>query len=317
MRPRSFQIHLGKTRLIEYGGAMKRALLSLIGILASTVLFVSPAHAVQTGCPDTWTISATSNPNDPYSDFAQTIFALGANATVSVEKREYSFDGLIWNSYFNSAAAFPMRLLLLTATNKFSVKVDVQGCSISHTFEFTFPSPKFEIVHISPANYLKLEPKRAVFVDAKTEQAWINSFHPIKNKILESAKLALQRAGTKVETYIPQPPFESDSPPVPEVFSETNDCFGSSGNIDNMYLSTWLVGKVCKVALGFTGNSVYYILDEFTVDLTVNKAVTPTATKKPAVGVMVKKTTISCLKGKVEKKVTAMSPKCPTGYKKK
>ena len=30
-----------------------------------------------------------------------------------------------------------------------------------------------------------------------------------------------------------------------------------------------------------------------------------------------KKTTITCVKGKLIKKVTAVKPKCPTGYKKK
>ena len=40
---------------------------------------------------------------------------------------------------------------------------------------------------------------------------------------------------------------------------------------------------------------------------------TPTASKKP----VVKKVTITCIKGKTSKKVTAVKPKCPTGYKKK
>ena len=31
----------------------------------------------------------------------------------------------------------------------------------------------------------------------------------------------------------------------------------------------------------------------------------------------VKKTTITCLKGKLTKKVTAVNPKCPSGYKKR
>ena len=30
-----------------------------------------------------------------------------------------------------------------------------------------------------------------------------------------------------------------------------------------------------------------------------------------------KKSTITCVKGKTSKKITAVSPKCPTGYKKK
>jgi hypothetical protein len=40
---------------------------------------------------------------------------------------------------------------------------------------------------------------------------------------------------------------------------------------------------------------------------------TPTASKKPAV----KKVTITCTKGKTTKKVIAVKPKCPTGFKKK
>ncbi len=43
---------------------------------------------------------------------------------------------------------------------------------------------------------------------------------------------------------------------------------------------------------------------------------TPIVTQSPA-PVAVKKITITCVKGKVQKKVTAVKPKCPTGYKKK
>ncbi|MEY3893909.1 MAG: hypothetical protein RIR78_687, partial [Actinomycetota bacterium] len=36
-----------------------------------------------------------------------------------------------------------------------------------------------------------------------------------------------------------------------------------------------------------------------------------------AAPVVAKKTSISCVKGKTTKKVTAVNPKCPIGYKKK
>jgi hypothetical protein len=51
------------------------------------------------------------------------------------------------------------------------------------------------------------------------------------------------------------------------------------------------------------------------VDPVVTPAPTPspTATTKPAA----KKITITCVKGKSSKKVTAIKPTCPTGYKKK
>jgi hypothetical protein len=58
-----------------------------------------------------------------------------------------------------------------------------------------------------------------------------------------------------------------------------------------------------------------------TVKLSQEKAVedliptpTPSTSAKPAT---MKKSSITCVKGKTTKKVTAVNPKCPTGYKKK
>lgn len=48
-------------------------------------------------------------------------------------------------------------------------------------------------------------------------------------------------------------------------------------------------------------------------EVVVTPAPTPTASNKP----VAKKVTITCIKGKTSKKVTAVKPKCPTGYKKK
>ena len=54
---------------------------------------------------------------------------------------------------------------------------------------------------------------------------------------------------------------------------------------------------------------------------TTTTPVTPSVTEvKPTVApkpVVVKKTTITCVKGKVSKKITAVNPTCPSGYKKK
>jgi hypothetical protein len=43
---------------------------------------------------------------------------------------------------------------------------------------------------------------------------------------------------------------------------------------------------------------------------------TPAQVEKPAASLS-KKSTITCIKGKTTKKVTAVKPKCPAGYKKK
>jgi hypothetical protein len=46
---------------------------------------------------------------------------------------------------------------------------------------------------------------------------------------------------------------------------------------------------------------------------------TPTPSATPAVTkpLAAKKTSINCVKGKTTKKVTAVNPKCPSGYRKK
>jgi hypothetical protein len=49
----------------------------------------------------------------------------------------------------------------------------------------------------------------------------------------------------------------------------------------------------------------------------VTEVPAPTPTPSPTVKAVVKKTTITCMKGKTAKKVTAIKPVCPTGYKKK
>jgi hypothetical protein len=52
----------------------------------------------------------------------------------------------------------------------------------------------------------------------------------------------------------------------------------------------------------------------------VTVAATPTPTPTPTVAkptTVAKKTTITCVNGKTTKKVTAVNPKCPSGYKKK
>ena len=53
---------------------------------------------------------------------------------------------------------------------------------------------------------------------------------------------------------------------------------------------------------------------------TLSSSPTPNPTVKvslPTQAPVAKKTTITCIKGKTVKKVTAVNPKCPSGYKKK
>lgn len=85
--------------------------------------------------------------------------------------------------------------------------------------------------------------------------------------------------------------------------------------------------NVATTTLSQDDQMIYFKVDGFTfstpkikVKLETPKAIpTPSAIliSSPKATTVVKKSTITCVKGKITKKVTAFSPKCPTGYKKK
>ena len=119
---------------------------------------------------------------------------------------------------------------------------------------------------------------------------------------------------------------------------------GSSGNLAtydeiDMYINGQLVGNVCNVtgatscpisnlgpdavfsftvtAINSKGSAVSTVSN--TVSYSSPAVVTTTSTSPPTTTTTVPpvKRTITCVKGKISKKVTAVSPVCPAGYKKK
>ena len=72
-------------------------------------------------------------------------------------------------------------------------------------------------------------------------------------------------------------------------------------------------GWLYLTASGFTFSSP-------TVRVKLTQAVEPVVTPAPSASAKpaaVKKSSITCIKGKTTKKVTAVNPKCPSGYKKR
>ena len=74
--------------------------------------------------------------------------------------------------------------------------------------------------------------------------------------------------------------------------------------------------KSCDANCVATQGLAYYNANLVSEAFKYVEAQTPVATPQ-ATSVAGKKSTITCVKGKLSKKVTAVSPKCPTGYKKK
>ena len=79
--------------------------------------------------------------------------------------------------------------------------------------------------------------------------------------------------------------------------------YNSTNNVcvfENGMIRTKTPGR-CVIAFSQEGNSEFKPASNLILDFVI------TATNK--------KTTITCVKGKLTKKVTAIKPKCPTGYK--
>jgi hypothetical protein len=70
---------------------------------------------------------------------------------------------------------------------------------------------------------------------------------------------------------------------------------------------------------GFSSPIIKAQLTQEAVAVAPSPTPTPTASPTPSASAkpVVKAVTITCIKGKTSKKVTAVNPKCPTGYKKK
>ena len=82
--------------------------------------------------------------------------------------------------------------------------------------------------------------------------------------------------------------------------------------------------QTATTLIGENKNWVYLSAKNFefsspTVKVTLSQEAEPQVevTQAPVVPTIAKKTSITCVKGKATKKITAVNPKCPTGYKKK
>jgi hypothetical protein len=79
--------------------------------------------------------------------------------------------------------------------------------------------------------------------------------------------------------------------------------YNSTDNVcvyENGMIKTKTSGR-CVIAFSQEGNSEFKPASNLILDFTITDGT--------------KKATITCIKGKITKKVTALKPRCPTGYK--
>ena len=128
---------------------------------------------------------------------------------------------------------------------------------------------------------------------------------------LPDGKVFLGRYNLYIDSKVARCIYKFSAAPISATVSVTS----SDGAQQN--IATTIVneknGWIHLSAAGFTFSS-----PTLKVKLTQDEtAAEPAPSSKPSVTPAQKKSTITCVKGKATKKVTALSPKCPVGYKKK
>jgi secreted trypsin-like serine protease len=109
---------------------------------------------------------------------------------------------------------------------------------------------------------------------------------------------------------------DSGSPILKEVSGKT--IYVGSQSSSNGAGCTKTCNIVCVATQGLPGANVELVESAFRYVATVASTATPANEKAtPIPTPTLKKSTITCIKGKLVKKITATVPKCPTGYKKK
>ena len=98
-----------------------------------------------------------------------------------------------------------------------------------------------------------------------------------------------------------------------KIFAVQNGPYGGGGGCDT---KPWPDGHIFKAS-----NTLIYpyinLLRAEPLAASIVQAYDATVSKEQAATTTAKKTIITCIKGKVVKKVTAVKPACPSGYKKK
>jgi hypothetical protein len=319
---------------------MKRIVFVVLLCLTSTLIQV-PANAATDGCPDTWNLTVglkngVSQPTPKHNDYdgallssyeetsgqlATATKALGSNiATTFIQ--EFSQDGTTWidinnyptinGGYFsNSFKIAPNQFVNFNAMFKYfnagkvriSLKVETKDCPANPGL---FYSQSLNL------------PKSSIYDDKTYELA---SLLPATLNFKSAAVMvqSLKDWATKMSTSLSTRGVSAgwdDFPPVDRAIVISDGTPPCVNYVNRGWAATAFDCSLLVFYVILESNiPAYYLIDTVAVRSPIKATAAKDAAEARA-GAM-KKTTITCIKGKLTKKVTAISPKCPAGYKKK
>ena len=289
---------------------MRRNLIIFLTLLFLSLGLPPATQAATDGCPDTWTIDLNQYPN-------QELLAAkeknGRNMIITESRKILSFKGELGE---------------VPVLNGLTEVLEGYG----HVFYYLYGkslvelSTKIEIKNCPAKIFIfKTDWLQGVNFNSITALSWANSnpnafkdFRQQENfsKMIDEVKLSVQSAidrqisnsqkfGTPLglssqilDNLISEKVRLEDN--SIKAFAQTQDCLKPAKFNEHMLI----FGKVCRFAYGVYKPVIPFqnsisLFESFDLDLKV----------KPI--------SITCIKGKLTKKVSGTNPKCPAGYKKK
>jgi hypothetical protein len=315
---------------------MKRIFFSLIfvsGLIFSPTTF---ANAATDGCPDTWQVDKTIKGG--WSELNQAKLRLGSNMVLEVD--EYS---MIYSDYSGELGPMPkpkVNLLgapdiYLYGNTKVALKVTVQvkGCSGKTDFSLEGGTLKEYLGLRANPPFIKTNAedfanlKGELFIDFVKAREFPACMENMTKATISNASRMEMWAYQYISRAFIIPNSEfcgliTSRGAMPILLNLTPDCsmiYAEANEIPRRLGISITSNKKCEYAFGFSDQMTHkteaflgvvsnlietqnpiYVLESFKVS-----------------GPVTKKTTITCFKGKLTKKVTALKPSCPSGFKKK
>jgi hypothetical protein len=329
---------------------MKR--ISIITLVISLLSFGFPSisMAATDGCPDTWVIDTSKFPNE---DLNKAVSKYGPEIIVSENqpKKILTYAGIDGvspklanlESFFHrvelpseSFIGFDKRwrsflYLYSKSTMQFTIKVEKKGCVNPGLFTFNTTVPTggrekmpmtsaLEVKKVSASKWAEDNP--LWFTDFKAQAEFSNNLK--KATVAVQSFLDNQKSLTKDQFVYPHVFLD---PYLPNIFVPSNRGYINLiaqvldpkcidfvySKEDKVYSPSIKLGKKCDFVWSVNnyGKAGYQrAYDDAFNELVIFDEIYRIDLSKKSV-------TINCTKGKVIKKVTGTSPKCPAGYKKK
>lgn len=282
--------------------------------LSSSVIAAPPANAEYEGCPETWTLktgssgSDISQPNFDPSLYQQltdiqklrgasnmTINRLSSYSVISFAGKSGPVDEKVLKELPWGPVSSSLQYLYGESVVEETYIVEVRGCAGTSSFVNKRPfAPSISFIHSTSEEWVKQN--QSIFKDFKEEQDFLAHLTLVQEKIKREAALGAKLQNGRQIPLIGSFNFKQFPAMSLEIVPQSPNCVRP---LNDRYLNLEL-GRLCSFAFSINNRTVSRdIFGSFEVD------------GRPVLSEII------CVKGKISKKVKAVKPVCPSGYKKK